>query len=77
MDFFDGLSCALQLLLVEAFASPPLEIPVVADAAGISQEVNVFRLVLLVDLGSRLEEGVYEEFEKLRDPDQVDWRGIV
>ena len=50
MDFFDGLSCALQLLLVEALAGPPLEIPVVTDAAGVSQKVDVFRLVLLVDL---------------------------
>ena len=50
MDFFDGLSCALQLLLVEAFSGPPLEIPIVANAAGISQEVDVFGLVLLVDL---------------------------
>ena len=53
-----------------------LVVPCVADAGGVGQQVDVLALVLLVDLGPGLEDGVDEELEELRDADQLDGRRI-
>ena len=53
-----------------------LVVPRVAHAGGVGQQVDVLALVLLVDLGPGLEDGVDEELEELRDPDELDGRRV-
>ena len=64
MDLLQGLHRALHFVLVEGLPDTLLDAVGIADGAGVGQEENVLCLVLLVQLGAGLEEGVNEELEE-------------
>lgn len=49
--------------------SPPYLLPGLYHTGGICQNVDVLVLVVLVDLGSRLEERLHEQVQEGRHPD--------